>query len=279
LKPQRRLPEHIYKDYKQYKKWLREDFRYRCAYCFIHENEYGGYWHFHVDHYRPKSREEFKHLATEYSNLLYSCDQCNNLKSDIWPSDNPLEDGVGWLDPCEHDLQGHYYFGYQEETFTIICLTQVGRWMVTVLALDQPARINHHRELAEKELLDAQSLEALKILLKKTVREYQVQPTNEKSTELDEIRQLLQKYESYINSKHTPKPFTHLKRSKYLDIPNTTESANEIHLHLTQVDRNVVNQKQLLVSTSEQKYTTTPAEKHDENHQLRSKGRLKPKDS
>src|SRR5215468_1357868 len=97
----------------------------------------------------------------------------------IWPSDNPLRDGVGWLDPCEHDLQEHYYYGHQGEKFTVICLTQVGRWMVTMLALDQPARINHRCDLVEKERVDFQALEYLQKLLKITIREYKSQPTDE----------------------------------------------------------------------------------------------------
>ncbi|SRR6266567_2185339 len=212
VKPQRRTPEHTYKDYTKYKRWLREDFSYRCAYCFIHENDHGGHWHFQVDHYRPKSKSEFKHLETEYSNLLYSCDHCNNLKWDIWPSDTPLIDGVGWLDPCEHDLSEHYYYGYCEREFTIVCVTKVGCWMVKTLALDQPARIRRRRDLAEEERVDRELVELFRGILEEWTQEYNLHPTDEKSTAIAKMRRLLLAKEEQISNRYTPAPFEPLRR-------------------------------------------------------------------
>ena len=40
--------------YQAYKQFLREDFQYRCVYCSIHENEYGGPRNVTVEHFRPK---------------------------------------------------------------------------------------------------------------------------------------------------------------------------------------------------------------------------------
>jgi len=59
------------KDYTKYKPYLRQDFNYRCAYCTIHEGEFGGLRNFVVEHFRP--RWKFSELECEYTNLYYAC--------------------------------------------------------------------------------------------------------------------------------------------------------------------------------------------------------------
>lgn len=102
----RRLTVPMFTDYRKYKRYLREEFGFCCVYCTIHENENGGPRNFHVEHYRPKAL--FPHLITQYHNLLYACAICNSYKVDDWPSDDPLTDNVGYLDPCEHDYDKHF---------------------------------------------------------------------------------------------------------------------------------------------------------------------------
>lgn len=104
----RREPAPQHDKYTEYKVYLREDFVYRCVYCTVHENEWGGPRHFDVEHFRPKSSERFVHLITDYRNLLYACDVCNTFKSNDWPSDDPIVEGIGYLDPCEHDYDEHF---------------------------------------------------------------------------------------------------------------------------------------------------------------------------
>ena len=211
-RPCRRIPSRTYKDYKSYKKWIREDFHYRCAYCSIHENQHGGFWHFHVDHHRPKAI--FTHLITEYSNLLYSCDHCNIAKGDMWPSDDPLTDGVGWLDPCEHDLKEHYYYGYLEGEFTLVCLTVVGRWMATMLALDQPVRIQRHRKLVEEEQLDTDIAELIREFIEKSEHDYRREPTTEKLQKIARNRQTLRELENKLINRYSPEPYISIRRNQ-----------------------------------------------------------------
>src|SRR5271156_2595435 len=80
-----------YKSYKSFKPYLRREFDHTCVYCDVWESEMGGKKSFHIDHYRPKEKPQFKQLIAEYTNLLYSCRDCNEFKDDYWP--NPLE----WL--------------------------------------------------------------------------------------------------------------------------------------------------------------------------------------
>lgn len=98
--------------YSEYRELLREDFEHSCAYCNITETEVGNLSLFHIDHYRPQKNKlfpNFKALEKTYSNLYYSCFDCNKHKSNFWP--NPLHklfkpcDYV--IDPCYEDPENH----------------------------------------------------------------------------------------------------------------------------------------------------------------------------
>lgn len=158
----RHKPTRTYKNYKRYKRWLRDDFAYTCAYCELHENLHGGYRNFEIDHHRPKSI--FSALINSYDNLIYSCDICNRAKSDIWPSENPLQDGIGWLDPCECDLREHFLYEMQGETIELVTKTRVGKWMALNLAMDHPARIAYYQaKLSYVECLKENIVECRKV--------------------------------------------------------------------------------------------------------------------
>jgi len=96
-----------YKNYKTYKPFLRREFDHACVYCDVWESEMGGKKSFHIDHYRPKEKPQFKHLIAEYSNLLYSCRDCNEFKDDYWPNAIEWLMGRVYLDPCEYDVDDH----------------------------------------------------------------------------------------------------------------------------------------------------------------------------
>ena len=159
----RRAIARAYKRYQTYKRYLRVDFAYACAYCDLHENEFGGLWHFHVEHHRPWRRPEFAHLVTTYGNLLYACGVCNTYKGDDWPADDPVAAGAGYLDPCEHDFDAHFA---PARGFRVAGRTGVGRYMVEALHLNRrqlrvvrarrARRLAHHQAaLARLDQLEA----------------------------------------------------------------------------------------------------------------------------
>lgn len=81
---------------------LRRDFGSRCCYCTGYEDEKGGVENFDVEHFRPKGRKEFSHLAFVYSNLYYACRGCNLAKGTKWPD---ASDEERWfIDPCEEAI-------------------------------------------------------------------------------------------------------------------------------------------------------------------------------
>ena len=173
-----------------------------------------GYRYFQVDHYRPKSLDRFKHLITEYSNLLYTCDLCNNLKSSIWPSDDPLTDGIGWLDPCEHNLEEHYCYN-EEENYKLIYFTDVGKWMTIVLALDHPTRIEKFREIVKMQKLIKNFVDLSKEKLDQQIALYRENPTEKLAREIEKYRQAIQEAENKLENWYKPKPIDTIQRSEF----------------------------------------------------------------
>ncbi len=91
--------------YSEYRQVLRDDFFYSCAYCTLSEFEAQGL-SFEIDHYEPQtSRPD---LENDYSNLMYSCDECNRLKSDIAPPANALLEGHRFFRP-DNDPWDHHF--------------------------------------------------------------------------------------------------------------------------------------------------------------------------
>jgi hypothetical protein len=150
----RRTAAPPYANYQRYKPYLREDFAYVCVYCGIHENEAGGPRYFTVEHFRPKSR--FPELRTAYHNLLYACGVCNSYKGNDWPSEQPLDDGVGYLDPCEHDYDIHFACA---DNCTVVGKTPVAHYMIKRMHLNRQMMLTIRRQRHEDEELHAQFVE------------------------------------------------------------------------------------------------------------------------
>jgi hypothetical protein len=114
----RSVPPRRYRNYRRYRSLLRIDFRHRCAYCLTHEHYLGGEAGCTIDHHRPRSGPYARpDLESEYSNLYWSCRECNDSKSDTWPSIEDDAIRLKFLDPCtpegDHDRKrrdGYLYW-------------------------------------------------------------------------------------------------------------------------------------------------------------------------
>jgi hypothetical protein len=126
----RRADPPIVTNYNEFKSPLREDFDYMCVYCGLHENELGGPRLFAVEHLKPKGK--FPDLKLLYTNTLYACAICNSFKGEDWPSDNPIVDGRGYIDPCAVDYGAHFEL---DPTCKIVGKSLVGRYMARRLRL------------------------------------------------------------------------------------------------------------------------------------------------
>jgi hypothetical protein len=78
-------------NYQKYRQWLRDEFAFRCVYCLERERWRDMRESFHIDHFEPQKCNS--HLSATYTNLLYLCPACNNLKRD-----------KTLPDPCVHGL-------------------------------------------------------------------------------------------------------------------------------------------------------------------------------
>jgi hypothetical protein len=67
-----------YLDYDSFRPWTRDDFSFRCIYCFRRERWEPDLGIFEIDHFAPVSQSP--ELRGTYRNLIYSCTACNAAK-------------------------------------------------------------------------------------------------------------------------------------------------------------------------------------------------------
>ena len=58
-------------EYSDWKQQIADDCFNKCVYCSIHESPWGGIDHFHIEHFRPKSK--FDKLKNIIQNLFHCC--------------------------------------------------------------------------------------------------------------------------------------------------------------------------------------------------------------
>ena len=121
----------VYGNYRRYKSELRTEFGSQCVYCRA-VDRIKGIENFGVDHYRPQ--KHFPTLATEYLNLYYSCNRCNSLKRDFWPSPQRARDGQFVPNPCDHVMFDHLRY----KKGTVADVSSAGAWTVELLDLNDP---------------------------------------------------------------------------------------------------------------------------------------------
>lgn len=152
------------KNYREYEKDLRKDFQDTCGYCGkIVEVSKSD---FEIDHFIPKSLA--KNKINDYSNLVYSCKQCNRKKSNKWPtkdvnlSHNEIE---GFVDPVLDEYDEHLERTVEGD---IIGRTELGNYMVSAFSFDKrPMReiwrlINLSLERDRLLKVDSRDLESFK---------------------------------------------------------------------------------------------------------------------
>lgn len=91
--------------HRDYAEFLQVTFNCRCAYCLTPDKRLGGLEAMKVDHFRPESR--YKKLRLAWINLYYSCDVCNNRKSDH-PRAEEEKQGKQLVDICHQNSDDHF---------------------------------------------------------------------------------------------------------------------------------------------------------------------------
>ncbi|WP_235905030.1 HNH endonuclease [Eggerthella guodeyinii] len=127
-------------NYREYRSDLERDFHCRCAYCNLHKESVTT--PFEIDHFIPKAafdgvRDD---LATDYSNLVYSCKKCNQAKGAKFEGDiNAFEaTNERFYDPAKVDYNTVFY---RNEYGCISSNDEKGRRMIVDLRLYRPIHV------------------------------------------------------------------------------------------------------------------------------------------
>ena len=133
--------EKKYKDYHCYKKYLKDDFQRRCAYCNTHD-EWLLPLPFEIDHFIPRAVfEEAKRtdLDTDYRNLMYSCPICNRLKSNLYKGNIPEKEIVNpfFYNPVDIDYNTIFF---RDEKGRICSDDKMGKQMIKRLQFYRPTK-------------------------------------------------------------------------------------------------------------------------------------------
>jgi hypothetical protein len=113
--------------YREYRKQLRWDFLYSCAYCTIAESESTAI-SFDIDHYEPSTKRP--DLEDTYVNLMYACHLCNVRKGKRCPADAERQAGHRFFKADVDVWEEHF----RESGIRIEGTSNTGRY--TELALD-----------------------------------------------------------------------------------------------------------------------------------------------
>ena len=128
-------PPRVSKTYRYYRPYLRRDFLNRCAYCLRHEFHFGGEANGQIDHFCPQAEFEKTgelHLRYTYTNLFWSCGECNNTKEETWPSHDELKRELRFVDSSRENTDQHWEV---LPTGEIRPLTQAGRFTIDMVLL------------------------------------------------------------------------------------------------------------------------------------------------
>jgi hypothetical protein len=121
-----------YKNYQDYKPWLRDEFEFRCVYCLQREMwSRDRHTAFSVDHVVPQAADPA--LVCVYGNLVYACLRCNSFKQNVQV-----------LDPTREGMGRHLRV---ESNGTITGLTEDGQLLIELLHLNAEQAISERRRV------------------------------------------------------------------------------------------------------------------------------------
>jgi HNH endonuclease len=130
------------KPFTEYREYLRHDFFHSCSYCTISEAEVQAL-RFTIDHYEPRgARPDLEH---EYSNLMYTCDQCNMRKGDRYPPPAARLNGHRFFRPDQDFFQEHFH----KNGIRLESKSNVGNFSIETLDLNRLA-LRRLRDLRER---------------------------------------------------------------------------------------------------------------------------------
>ncbi len=146
-KDQERRAESKYQ-HRAIKEALVKMFHGKCAYCesrIVHI-DYG-----HIEHFRPKSWEQFRSLTFDWNNLFLACAKCNG--PEYKASHFPEEDAGGPpINPCDDSPDEHlaFVFDLESRVATVSYKTERGRTSIELFGLNRQDLRTHRSKMIEK---------------------------------------------------------------------------------------------------------------------------------
>lgn len=101
-----------------------------CCYC---EAKVGVVSYPEIEHFKPKSRAEYKHLCYDYNNLQYCCRKCNLAKSDEY--DDKM------VSPSYEDAGEHFVY----EKYVAKAVDNRGQIMIETIGLNSRKELENSR--------------------------------------------------------------------------------------------------------------------------------------
>jgi uncharacterized protein (TIGR02646 family) len=92
-----------------------------CCYC---EAKISSSSYPEIEHFRPKSKREYKHLCYDYINLHYCCKKCNLHKAD--------EYNEKMVSPSDDEPETHLYY----DKYVAKALDERGQEMINIIGLN-----------------------------------------------------------------------------------------------------------------------------------------------
>jgi hypothetical protein len=161
--------------YTDWKEQIAKECFHQCVYCTIHENQWGGIDHYHIDHFRPKSIARFAKLENDILNLFYACPVCNRFKSNDWPADPDLN-VISYPDPSKTDYNA--IFDFDASNFVLVGKHVSSNYLIERLYLNRPQLVYERKEEAFKK--------------KETELINQINQLVQKSTEMEIMKKAMQ---------------------------------------------------------------------------------------
>lgn len=153
----------------------------------MHEYTLADASNFGVDHFEPKSKAHL--LECAYKNLYYSCNICNRIKRDTWPTNAQIAQGFRFVDVCSEVIYGKHLRCKFDGTLE--ALTKAGEYTEERIDLNRPdlKELRKDRNEAMHEIrelrrflrgspsLPEEVLNALRALMEKSIRRFLSPPT------------------------------------------------------------------------------------------------------
>ena len=137
---------------------------------------------FEIDHFRPQNGACARpDLKAVYSNLYWSCRECNSNKGDVWPNPQDFELGLCFIDSCtaDGDHEKHWRFLPNGE---IEALTLSGEYTEEKLLLWRPILVARRKQ----QFQDVEEGEAIRgILMGKIVDSEELSILNKRLSEIE----------------------------------------------------------------------------------------------